>query len=112
MVPQQSKIVPAHRQNDAKVVGRYTTWNECLLAHAQQFLSKNPDISVLMFSSYAVFDSVNTDPVKFGFEEADIKKRAGGIWMDHLHPTSRMHEVIATAVEEFLRQFPAMHERN
>lgn len=60
-----------------------------------------------MYSSYALFTKVNEDPAKYGFAPEDVKKRRGPMWMDHLHPTTKMHKVIADDLEGFLKSYPA-----
>lgn len=59
-----------------------------------------------MYSSWDIFDKVYQDPVKFGFRVRDLKMARGGIWADFIHPTSKMHAVLAKDMEEFLDQFP------
>jgi hypothetical protein len=56
----------------------------------------------MLFSSFATFTNVLDNPVLYGFESSDIHKARGKMWIDHLHPTSKMHDVIAHDVSEFL----------
>ena len=58
-----------------------------------------------MYSSWDLFNKVHDDLKAFGFTQSDVKKRGGRIWMDHIHPTSRMHEIIADDLDEFLKKF-------
>ena len=42
-------------------------------------------------------------PEKYGFPATDVRKRGGKVWMDHLHPTSAVHSVVARELDAFLR---------
>ena len=61
----------------------------------------------MILSSWEFFKLVFKTPSEYGFEEGDIRKRYGPVWADHIHPTSRMHELIAARVIEFLSSHPA-----
>lgn len=98
--------VPAQYQSDPNIIRTYFDWNENLHKGAAEFITKHPDITLLMYSSWDVFDKVYQDPVKFGFRARDLKMARGGIWADFIHPTSKMHAVLAKDMEEFLDQFP------
>lgn len=98
--------VPAQYQSDPNIIRTYYDWNENLHKGAAEFITKHPDITLLMYSSWDVFDKVYQDPVKFGFRARDLKMARGGIWADFIHPTSKMHAVLAKDMEEFLDQFP------
>lgn len=94
------------RANEPRAYQSYLDWNERLHAGAKDFHTKHPNITALMYSSWDIFDKVNNEPTRFGFSNRDLRKRGGAIWMDHLHPTSRMHKVVATDLEAFLKGFP------
>lgn len=99
--------VSLERAKEPRAYQSYLDWNKRLHAGAQDFYTKHPNITALMYSSWDIFDKVYNEPTKFGFSRQDLRKRGGAIWMDHLHPTSRMHEVVATDLEAFLKAFPA-----
>ncbi|KLO08948.1 hypothetical protein SCHPADRAFT_908199 [Schizopora paradoxa] len=89
----------------------YKNWNALLHKHTKEFHTAHPKSTILMYSSYDLFTRVNQEPVKYGFAAKDVKRRRGPMWMDHLHPTSKMHKVIADDIEAFLKRFPA-HKDN
>lgn len=82
---------------------RYTGWNTALRSSVISFAAECPEATTLMFSSHMTFTRVLDDPVGHGFHEADAASKAGkGIWMDHLHPTSKMHDFVAKDLAAFL----------
>jgi len=85
----------------------YANWNRDLHTAAKRFHAAHPDITALMYSSWKIFDNVFQYPERYGFEARDVQRSRGAIWMDHLHPTSKMHGVVADDLEDFLQQFPA-----
>ncbi|OCB85936.1 hypothetical protein A7U60_g7070 [Sanghuangporus baumii] len=91
---------PSNAENSSAFV-----WNEELHKGAKTFYEKHPDISLLMYSSWDIFNKVHENLGAFGFTKSDVKKRSGRIWMDHIHPTSRMHAIIADDLDEFLKKF-------
>lgn len=70
------------------------------------FLSENEDTTTMVLSSSEFFNVVFKTPSRYGFEEEDIRKRYGPVWADEIHPTSRMHELFAERVSEFLSSYP------
>jgi hypothetical protein len=60
----------------------------------------------MIYSSYDTFTRVLCDPISHGFIFEDVTKE-GGIWYDHLHPTSAMHDIIAKDIAQFLGDQPA-----
>jgi hypothetical protein len=61
----------------------------------------------MTFSSWDTFNRILDDPKKHGFPKRDIRARGGSIWMDYLHPTSRIHDFIARDISMFLNSQPA-----
>jgi phospholipase/lecithinase/hemolysin len=90
-------------QSADRTITKYTNWNAALRSSVASFSAEYPEATTLIFSSYATFTRVLDDPVGHGFHDQDAAYRAGkGIWMDHLHPTSKMHSCIAKDMAEFL----------
>ncbi|KAF8886503.1 hypothetical protein BD779DRAFT_1529984 [Infundibulicybe gibba] len=77
-------------------------WNTNLRAGIAAFAQRHPDVTALCFSSAATFHRVLDDPVAHGFPLSDVCKPGGAIWIDALHPTSAMHDIIARDLAEFL----------
>lgn len=81
---------------------RTAVWNVALRAEAEKFASSYDEATVLIYSSWATFTKVLDDPTAFDFAQEDVKKSAGSIWVDRLHPTSKMHGVIAQDMAQLL----------
>ncbi|KAF9484721.1 hypothetical protein BDN70DRAFT_872259 [Pholiota conissans] len=84
-----------------------TTWNANLRKAAQKFCSTHLNSSVFLLSSFHFFNTLLDNPTAYGFSEAEIKKRSGSFWFDHIHPTSKVHEYIASYLASFLFNIPA-----
>ena len=57
---------------------------------------------MFIFSAWDLFSEVFEDPVSYGFGNDDIGKAGGRIWVDKIHPTERMHKLVAERAKEFL----------
>ena len=82
-------------------------WNLTLHKAIEKFCTAHDDISVFLFSSFQAFDSLLDDPETYGLKVEDIHQFNGTIWVDHIHPTSRVHDFIANHVANFLTGIPA-----
>ena len=91
---------------------KYTTWNIELTAAITRFEVAHPLATVFTFSSYDTFTRLLDDPEAYGLgvppvedEEAVAieQEQDTMIWVDHLHPTSAVHLVVARELETFLR---------
>lgn len=82
---------------------RFIEWNKVLARKIREFAAAAGDpISALYFSSHKVFEDILNNPKSFGFPEKHVKKDGGDIWVDHLHPTSAVHAIVAAEMEKFL----------
>lgn len=88
-------------------VAPHQVWNASLVKATARFAESHESATVLMFSAWDTFRSVLDRPSAFGFKQKDISKAGGGIWHDRLHPTSKMHDVIARDLKDFLAKVPA-----
>ncbi|KAH9935006.1 uncharacterized protein B0H18DRAFT_979369 [Fomitopsis serialis] len=79
-----------------------TLWNIALRTQAETFAAAHDEATVLIYSSWAMFTKVLDAPAAYGFTTDDVRKPAGSIWVDRLHPTSNMHDVIAHDIAQFL----------
>ena len=61
----------------------------------------------MVYSSWDTFTRVLDDPTSHGFSNKDTSKAGGAIWVDRLHPTSRMHDIVAHDLAQFLNAQPA-----
>ena len=80
----------------------YNRWNTCLRSGAQSFADEKSDATVMLFSSHELFHRVWDNPKDYDFDESKINDEEGPVWFDFLHITSRMHGIVADAVEQFL----------
>ncbi|GJE87150.1 carbohydrate esterase family 16 protein [Phanerochaete sordida] len=100
-------IPPMHRSPAMSMPPRgklsFEEWNDCLRARAADFVKTRTDATLVIYSSWATFTRVLNDPAACGFSPADVKRRGGSIWVDHIHPTSKMHDEIAKDAVELLQ---------
>ena len=91
------------RKGDDNSMPRYADWNAALRSSIVSFASQYADATVLLFSSHATLTRILDNPVEHGFHEANAASKAGkGIWMDHLHPTGKVHDIVAKDLTAFL----------
>jgi len=85
----------------------YENWNKELNAAAERFATKHTDATVMIYSSWDTFTALLDEPEAHGFPPGDVRKAGGSIWLDHLHPTSKVHDFIARDMAAFLSAQPA-----
>lgn len=85
----------------------FEEWNDRLRVHALDFAKTHANATLMIYSSWATFIRVLDNPVVFEFNAGDDKRRGGSIWVDHVHPTSKVHDEIAKDVAAFLQSIPA-----
>lgn len=56
----------------------------------------------MIYSSWAAFTRILDEPVKYGFNVGDEKRMGGSIWVDHIHPTSKVHDELAKGTVSLL----------
>ncbi|PIL24007.1 hypothetical protein GSI_13758 [Ganoderma sinense ZZ0214-1] len=81
----------------------YEVWNSTLRERIVQFTAVHPEITALLFSSWDTFSRVLDDPVSHGFGPEHVSRSRGEIWVDNLHPSSKMHDWIAHDIAQFLK---------
>ncbi|KIY72193.1 carbohydrate esterase family 16 protein [Cylindrobasidium torrendii FP15055 ss-10] len=79
------------------------SWNSNLVSKAEKFSSQRPDVTCLLWSSFDASNTILDRPKEHRFDRADLKKSGGGIWVDHIHPTSAYHNHIAKYLTDFLK---------
>jgi lysophospholipase L1-like esterase len=85
----------------------FESWNLALREAIEKFCAAHHDVSVFLFSSFKAFDSLLDDPEPYGLRVEDIRRFNGTVWMDHIHPTSQVHDFIANHIAIFLAGIPA-----
>ena len=72
-----------------------------------KFAEAHADVTTLYFSSWDTFTRVLDDPVAHGFAPEHVARAGGDIWVDNLHPSTKMHDWIAYDLSKFLNAQPA-----
>ncbi|KAF4615032.1 hypothetical protein D9613_003113 [Agrocybe pediades] len=98
----RSPAVPLDRE--ATVLSVCTDWNSHLRNECQKFSSTHDDATVLLFSAFQAFNTLLDAPETFGFDSTDIRRKGGGIWKDHIHCSSKVHDYIGSSIANFLQQ--------
>ncbi|TDL18023.1 hypothetical protein BD410DRAFT_901086 [Rickenella mellea] len=86
----------------ANIAERYEKWNEDLKAYAKDFAEESPQATVFLFSSHAVVTEILDDPDDFDFQEDDVDREGGAIWIDQLHLSSEVHSILAERLKKAL----------
>ncbi|KAI0780920.1 hypothetical protein BD413DRAFT_15510 [Trametes elegans] len=81
-------------------------WNQCLRSRVAKFASSHPDATTLSFSSWDTFTRVLDDPVAHGFGPEQVSRAGGDIWVDNLHPSTKMHDWVAHDIAKFMNALP------
>jgi phospholipase/lecithinase/hemolysin len=98
-------VPPIHKSpagRSLKSGSSYEAFNTHLHFHARAFAAGHADATVMLFSSWSTFSRFLDNPVAYGFEQSDSRKIGGAIWYDHLHPTSKAHDLVAKDLAEFV----------
>lgn len=98
------------RLNAEADTGVYKSWNSELRESIARFSTAHPEITTFFFSSWDTFTRVLDDPVSHGFKKDDVVKNGGNIWVDHLHPSTKMHDWIAHDLSDLLISQPPYNE--
>ncbi|OSD04929.1 carbohydrate esterase family 16 protein [Trametes coccinea BRFM310] len=86
----------------AKLKDTILTWNVSLRESAERFSEDHADVTVFIWSAFDFFTRLLTDPRAYGFREEDTQKAEGAIFVDGLHPTSRVHLLMAQEILQLL----------
>jgi phospholipase/lecithinase/hemolysin len=85
---------------------RFGHWNDELGRGLSAFSLRHPDATVMLFSAWDTFSRILSDPARYGFNPADTYAQGGSIWFDFMHPTSRVHSILAREISQFLASRP------
>jgi hypothetical protein len=77
-------------------------WNDTHLPAVLAAWTARDGCTGRIFSAYRVFEDILERPERHGFETKDPGEIRGGIWVDGLHATDRVHRILAGALGEFL----------
>ncbi|KAJ7471185.1 hypothetical protein B0H11DRAFT_2159096 [Mycena galericulata] len=84
----------------------YDNWNTELKKAAELFAADHTDATVMIYSSWDTFTALLDDPEAHGFPAQDVRKAGASVWLDHLHPTSKVHDYVARDLSAFLSAQP------
>lgn len=110
MVHTEASVLIVRSDFEVIMKEKFLTWNASLCNAAQEFGKNHPDATVLLFSSFEAFDTFLNKPVEYDFHPEDVKRRNGSIWIDHIHPTSKVHDYIACRLATFLESVQPVQE--
>ncbi len=88
-----NEVRQTRRERTEAVVNK---WNSDLRQTLEAFVEGHSDTSTFLYSSSAFFHALLNNPVAFGFDAGETRKMGGEIWIDHIHPTSRVHDRLAS----------------
>ncbi|KAK7058052.1 glycosyltransferase family 32 protein [Favolaschia claudopus] len=94
---------PAGAKASSDISTTYLNWNSSLRDSVQKFSSAHPDARVLTFSAFDAFNRILDNLGEHGIPEEDASRSGGTVWRDHLHPTSKIHQIFARDLVEFLK---------
>ncbi|KAF7362831.1 Glycosyltransferase family 32 protein [Mycena venus] len=94
---------PAGVNASSDISATYMNWNSGLRRSVQDFAAAHPDARVLGFSAFDTFNRILDNPSDYGISKKDVSRAGGAVWRDHLHPTSKIHEIFARELVEFLK---------
>jgi len=98
---------PAVQLARASIDTLYTSWNTQLSSRIAQFVKNHPEeVSAFRFFAFDTFNQMLDNLEMYGFDPKDVRKPAGSVWVDHLHPTSAVHKVVGEQVASFLDGIP------
>jgi hypothetical protein len=84
-----------------------TEFNTVLAAHVSAFENANPGTRVMTFDAHSWFNNVLDNPRSFGFTNTTgfctCAQPTGFFWYNTGHPTEKVHELLALAIEDELR---------
>jgi len=83
---------------------RIEEWNEKLTSFSKTFNDRHADLSLAIYDAYSVFTSVLDDPEKHGFRDVLSICYEECIWHDHIHPTAKVHELLAEGLLTLLNE--------
>ena len=92
---------------------RCLQWNEVIqvaepddgageISSVGQFSARHPEIVALLFDAHAAFAKFFADPTKYGLPIDAGRAFDQAAYVDHIHPTTRVHDLLAKEVAMFL----------
>ncbi|EKM55348.1 carbohydrate esterase family 16 protein [Phanerochaete carnosa HHB-10118-sp] len=101
-VPPMERAPGLRRANAVTRAAMYSRWNTSLHSGVQRFANSHDDASVMLLSSHELFHKVLANPENYDLDESEVNDEGGPVWFDYIHITSKMHGIVASAIEQFL----------
>lgn len=101
--PQFVSVLMIGTHNKA-LVTRIEEWNEMLATRSKTFHERFADISLAIYDAYGAFNRILDNPTENGFRDAVSLCYEGCIWHDHIHPTAKVHELLAAGLSTLLNE--------
>ncbi|KAG8893344.1 hypothetical protein FRB99_001986, partial [Tulasnella sp. 403] len=73
-------------------------WNALLPHSIREFTSAHPDATAFTLDAHALFTDILGGPERYGFPKEAGRERDGVVYVDHVHPTSAVHAIVAREV--------------
>ena len=89
----------------------YQRWNRHLKDGLEYFKKKHPDCTIMVFSLYQTFSVILEDLDMYGLPPSHRHASRGQVWIDHLHPTSKIHQLLAHFLSDFLSEVPVVDKK-
>ncbi|KAG8928332.1 hypothetical protein FRC02_007056 [Tulasnella sp. 418] len=77
-------------------------WNQLLPNNVRSFQASHDRSSVFLFDAHQLFKDILANPSAHGFSPNAGHMADGEIWVDNIHPTEEVHDIIAQHVAQFL----------
>ncbi|KAF8212645.1 hypothetical protein K438DRAFT_1544884, partial [Mycena galopus ATCC 62051] len=94
---------PAGMNASSDISATYLNWNSELRKSVEAFAAAHSDARVLTFSAFDIFNHILDNAKKYNIPKKDLSRASGAVWRDHLHPTSRIHEIFTQHLVAFLK---------
>ncbi|KAH6910826.1 hypothetical protein BKA70DRAFT_94336 [Coprinopsis sp. MPI-PUGE-AT-0042] len=101
---------PSGLPNASEFRARVAAWNESLKSRVDEFSEETPNATVTTFSAHELLTEILDSPEDHGFTEEDVEEEGGSVWLDDLHLTTEVHEIIAKRLGEVIRNMLNLEE--
>lgn len=81
---------------------RCQIWNAKLADSVLEFSNQHQDATMLLFDDHTLFTRLHEDPVAFGFSEGSGHMYDQELYVDNIHPTTKVHQIVAREVASLL----------
>ncbi|KAG8949826.1 hypothetical protein FRC03_000229 [Tulasnella sp. 419] len=97
--------LPRYRRVDRSIREREDlceTWNRLLPDNIETFVASHPRSTMFLFDAHRLFSEIMGHPPDYGFPPLAGLAGDGQIWVDNIHPTQEVHDIVAQRLAIFL----------